>query len=145
MPRADQSEIRARIVIEQPVAGVLHSLQEGDDKPLDPKRSKSGEPLAFDFPLRITPPKDDRGPKFFGPQVRREGPVRRFVYIRIGTAAGDRASPWTRRMKIDIHAIDPALLDAAMAGGVLVGTINGTLPDGSPACATIRPVNWAIA
>ena len=35
-------------------------------------------------------------------------------------------------MKIDIHDIDPALLDAAMAGGVLVGTINGTLPGRQP-------------
>ena len=139
MARADQTEIRARIVIEQPVPGVLHSLQEGDDKPLDPKRSQAGEPLAFDFPLRIAP-----GPKFFGPQVRREGSLRRFVYIRIGTAAGDRASPWTRRMKIDIHQIEQALLDAAMTGGVLEGTINGTLPDGSPACATIRPVSWRV-
>ncbi len=138
MPRADQTGIRVRIVIEQPVAGVLHSLQE-DDAPLDPKRSKAGEPLAFDFPLRIAP-----GPKFFGPQVRREGPLRRFVYIRIGTTAGDRASPWTRRMNIDIHDIDQALLDAAMAGGVLVGTINGTAKDGSPACATIRPVHWKV-
>ena len=138
MARADQTEIRARLVIEQPVAGVLHSLQE-DDAPLDPKRSQAGEPLAFDFPLRIAP-----GPKFFGPQVRREGPVRRFVYVRIGTAAGDRASPWTRRMKIDIHDIDQGLLDKAMQGGMLVGTINGTAKDGSPACATIRPVSWRV-
>jgi len=139
MARADQVEIRARIVIEQPVPGVLHSLQQ-DDAPLDPKRSRAGEPLAFDFPLRIAP-----GPKFFGPQVRREGPLRRFVYIRIGTSAGDRASPWTRRMKIDIHDIEQALLDAAIAGGMLVGTIDGTAKDGSPACATIRPVRWTIA
>jgi hypothetical protein len=140
--RADQQEIRARLVIEQPVPGVLHSLQEGDDKPLDPKRSSGGEPLAFAFPLRIE--RTAEGAKFFGPQVRREGPVRRFVYVRIGTCAGDPASPWTRRMKIDIHDIDPALLDAAVAGGVLEGAINGTLPDGSPACATIRPVRWRV-
>ena len=139
MGRADQKEIRARLVIEQPVAGVLHSLQEGDDAPLDPKRSQAGEALSFDLSLRIGP-----GPKVFGPQVRREGPVRRFVYVRIGTAAGDRASPWTRRMKIDIHDIDPALLDAAIAGGVLEATVNGTAKDGSPACATIRPVRWRV-
>ena len=139
MARAGQSEIRARLVIEQPVPGVLHSLQQ-DDAPLDPKRSGTGEPLVIDFPLRIA-----TGPKFFGPQVRREGPVRRFVYVRIGTAAGDRASPWTRRMKIDIHDVDPALLDAALAGGVLEATINGTAKDGSPACATIRPVSWRVA
>lgn len=147
MARADQTEVRARIVIEQPVAGVLHSLQEGDDRPLDPKASKSGEPLAFDFPLRIerTP---DGGAKFFGPQVRREGKERRFVYIRIGTCAGQHLSPWTRRMKIDIHDIDRGLLDRALAdsgaGGTLVATINGTAKDGSPACATIRPVVWMV-
>jgi hypothetical protein len=135
--RADQSEIRVRLVIENPVPGVLHSLQEGDHAPLDPKRSKAGEPLEFEFLLRIAP-----GPKFFGPQVRREGPVRRFVYVRVGTLAGDAASPWTRRMKIDIHDIDQALLDRALAGAHLEARINGTAKDGSPACATIRPVGW---
>lgn len=142
MARADQATIRARIVIEQPVAGVLHSLQQ-DDAPLDPKRSRAGEPLAFEFPLRIERTAD--GAKFYGQQVRREGPVRRFVYVRVGTSAGDPASPWTRRMKIDIHDIDPALLDAAAAGGVLEGTISGTAKDGSPTCATIRPVRWRVA
>jgi hypothetical protein len=142
MARADQVEVRARIVIEQPVADVLHSLQEGDHAPLDPKRSSGGEALAFDFPLRVERTAD--GAKFFGKQVRREGPVRRFVYVRVGTCAGDLASPWTRRMKIDIHDIDLALLDKTIAGGVLEGTINGTLQDGSPACATIRPVRWRV-
>ena len=58
-------------------------------------------------------------PKFFGDQVRREGPDRRFVYIRIGPAAGDLASPWSRRMKIDLHDIDPVLLDQAIASGIV--------------------------
>ena len=140
--RADQVEVRARIVIERPVPGVLHSLQE-DDKPLDPKASKAGEPLAFDFPLRIE--RTAEGAKFFGKQVRREGKERRFVYIRIGKSAGQWLSEWNRRMKIDIHDIDVALLDAAAKDRVLEGTIDGTLADGSPACATIRPVRWRVA
>ena len=139
--RADQVEVRARIVIERPVPGVLHSLQE-DDKPLDPKASKAGEPLAFDFPLRIE--RTAEGAKFFGKQVRREGKERRFVYIRIGTSAGQWLSAWNRRMKIDIHDIDGALLDKAAKGGVLEGTIDGTAKDDSPACATIRPVSWRV-
>lgn len=138
MARDDQTEIRMRIAIEQPVPGVLHSLQE-DDAPLDPKQSAAGETLIFDFPLRVAP-----GPKFFGKQVRREGPVRRFVYIRVGTLAGQAGTEWTRRMKIDIHDIPQALLDAATKGGVLVGTIQGTAKDGSPACATVRTSGWRI-
>ena len=144
MARADQVEIRARIVIERPVPGVLHSLQE-DDAPLDPKQSRGGEPLVFEFPLRVVPKSEQGGPRFFGKQVRREGPVRRFVYVRAGTAAGQRLSPWTRRMKIDIHDVDPALLERAMAGETLQATIDGTAADGSPVCATIRPVSWIIA
>lgn len=134
--RADQVELRLRIVIERPVAGVLHSLQAKDGAPLDPKRSAGGESLVFTLPIRVAP-----GPKFFGDQIRREGPVRRFVYICVGQAAGDHASLWTRRMKIDVHDIDPTLLDRAIAdGGVVELTINGTGKDGTPACATVPVV-----
>lgn len=138
--RAAQVELRLRIVIERPVTGVLYSLQAKDDRPLDAKASRAGEALTFECPLRIAP-----GPKFFGEQVRREGPVRRFVYIRIGQSAGDAASPWSRRMKIDIHDIPPALLDRATAGaGAITITVDGTERDGTPACATVRPLRREV-
>ena len=136
MARQDQTIINLRIVIEQPVVGVLHSLQAKDELPLDPKYSRDGEPLIFDFPVRV-----GAGPKFFGDQVRREGPERRFVYVRIGQLAGDPSSPWSRRMKIDIHDISDALLDrAAGSGGFIETRISGTGADGTPACATVRPI-----
>ena len=141
MSRVDQTEIRMRIVIEHPVPGVLHSLQTGDAGVLDAKRSRAGEPLSFDFPVRIAP-----GPKYFGDQVRREGPVRRFVYIRIGQSAGDHGSEWSRRMKIDIHDTPQDLLDCAMAGeGVVELTVDGTGKDGSPSCATVTVAGRRIA
>lgn len=133
--KTDQSVVNLRIVIVQPVIGVLHSLQAKDGTPLDPKRSRESEALSFDFQIRVGP-----GPKFFGDQVRPEGPVRRFVYIRIGQLAGDPSSPWSRRMKIDIHDIGQDLLDlAANERGVIETTIIGTDKDGTPACATVQP------
>lgn len=135
MARTDLAALKLRIVIEQPVVGVLHSLQAKDDLPLDPKASRKGEPLVFDFQVRVGP-----GPKFSGDQVRREGPVRRFVYVRIGQLAGDPSSPWSRRMKIDIHDIGADLLErAAKSGGVIETKVMGTGADGTPACATVRP------
>jgi hypothetical protein len=135
MAKTDQSVVNLRIVIEQPVVGVLHSLQAKDDSPLDPKSSRKGEALAFDFQIRV-----GAGPKFFGDQVRREGPARRFVYIRIGQLAGDPSSPWSRRMKIDIHDIGSDLLDrAANSGKVIETTVIGTDKNGTPTCATVRP------
>lgn len=135
MAREGQVEIPLRIVIENPVDGVWHSLQAKDGHPLNPQKAMSGHALRFDFPVRVAP-----GPKFFGDQVRREEKERRFVYICIGQSAGDHGSPWSRRMKIDIHDLPAALLDRAMAGeGTIEIVVDGTGKDGTPACATVRP------
>src|SRR5262245_51221098 len=131
--RAGQTEIGMRIVIDNPVPGVAHSLQDKKNQPVDAAVSKGGKPLAFDFPVRIAD-----GPKFYGEQVRSEGPERRFVYIAIGTLAGQKDSCWTRRMKIDIHDISPALLEKAKKGKVLEVVINGTGENGTPSCATVK-------
>jgi hypothetical protein len=140
MSRADQTVINFRITIDQPVVGVLHSLQAKDESPLDPKFSRNGEPQVFDFPVRVGP-----GPKFFGDQVRREGPVRRFVYICVGQLAGDLSSPWSRRIKVDIHEIDEDLLQrAARSDGVIETVIVGTAKDGTPTCATARPTSRRV-
>lgn len=135
MAKADQKIVALRITIEQPVIGVPHSLQAKDGSPLDPRASAGGEPLRFDFPVRMAP-----GHKLSGDQVRREGPTRKFVYIRIGDLAGDPSSPWSRRMKIDIDDIDTALLDRAAASEEVIElVVGGTGKDGTPACATVRP------
>ena len=130
--------ITLRLTIADPVAGVRYSLQR-DDIPFEPVTATEA-PLSFDVPIRLS----DDG-RFLGPFVRREGPTRRFVYIRIGTSAGDHASEWSRRAKIDIHQIAPPLLDQARAGKVLEVGLPGRGKDGSPACATVRPtINWRV-
>ncbi|TAJ94709.1 MAG: hypothetical protein EPO10_27005 [Reyranella sp.] len=134
MTRVTPTLVTFRIVINQPVPGVAYSLQAKDGQPLDPKSSRKGEPLSFSFPVGVAP-----GPKFSGDQVRREGPERRFVYVRIGQLAGDASSPWSRRMKIDIHDVGDALLALATEGeGGIEIAVNGTADDGSPACATVQ-------
>ncbi len=139
MARPPQTEIRLRLVIESPVPGVAHSLQDKKGAPVDAKVSRAGESLTFDCPIRIGP-----GPKFYGEQVRSEGPVRRFVYVAVGRQAGAHDFRWSRRMKIDIHNIPRALLDGAAAGRCLVGTVHGTAADGSPACATVGVESWRL-
>lgn len=134
-----QTEIHMRLVIETPVAGVAHSLQDKKSRPVDVKIARAGEPLVFNFPIRIGP-----GPKFLGEQVRSEGKVRRFVYVAVGRQAGAHDLRWSRRMKIDIHDIPPALLDGAAAGKCLVGIVHGTAADGSPACATVPVERWRL-
>lgn len=124
--------ITLRLTIADPVPGVRYSLQQ-DDMPFEPVTATRA-PLSFDVPIRLA---DDN--RVLGPFVRREGKERRFVYIRIGTSAGDHASEWSRRAKIDIHDIPPSLLDRARAGAVLEVVLPGRGKDGTPACATVRP------
>lgn len=119
-----------RLTIVDPVPGVRYSLQK-DDLPLDP-RTATDDALSFDVPVRLA--EDGR---LLGPFIRREGPERRFVYLRIGQSAGDCTSAWNRRAKIDVHDI-PASLRSADA--VLEIRLPGRGKDGTPACATVRPL-----
>lgn len=125
-----EARLTLRLTIADPVPGVRYSLQQ-DDAPLDPVTATAA-PLSFDVPIKLSP--DGR---LLGPFIRREGPERRFVYIRIGQSAGDCASPWNRRAKIDVHDIPTAL---RVAGTVLEVRLPGRARDGGPACATVRPV-----
>ena len=130
--------ITLRLTLADPVPGVRYSLQK-DDAPFEPVTAAEAS-LSFDAPVRLS---DDN--RFLGPFVRREGPARRFVYIRIGTSAGDHASCWSRRAKIDIHDIPTDQLARARAGRTLELVLPGRGKDGSPACATVRPiVAWRV-
>jgi len=131
--------IRLRLTIQDPVPGVAYSLKKKKSEAVG-QVIAAGGPLSFDVPVRITP-----GPKFLGEFVRSEGPVRRFVYIAIGGQAGLAASPWSRRAKIDIHALPTDLLEQALAGKILEARLPGRDKDGGPACATVRPLGaWRV-
>lgn len=132
--------VTLRMTIHDPVPGVTYSLQDARSAPVGPVVATQA-PLSFDVPVRIAP-----GPRFLGEFVRREGPERRFVYIAIGAQAGDAASAWSRRAKIDIHDLPIGLLTEALAGKVLECLLPGREMDGGPACATLRPLNgWRVA
>ncbi|MGE0747025.1 MAG: DUF5990 family protein [Rhodospirillales bacterium] len=132
--------ITLRLTIEDPVPGVTYSLQDGKSAPVQPVVATDA-PLSFDVPVRVAP-----GPRFLGEFVRREGPERRFVYIAVGGQAGDRASPWSRRVKIDIHELPSDLLNEALSGKVLEGRLPGRDKDGGPSCATLKPLGgWRVA
>lgn len=131
--------ITLRLTIADPVAGVAYSLQDKANMPVEPRIASDG-PISFDAPITLS----DDG-RLTGPFVRREGSTRRFVYIAVGTSAGQHASEWSRRAKIDVHGIPADLLAQARAGRVLEVVLPGRAKDGGPACATVRPLQaWRI-
>jgi len=123
-----------RLTIADPVPGLHYSLQDARNVPVD-IRVSAGGPLSFDVPVTLRP--DGR---LGGTFVRREGPVRRFVYIAIAGQVG-QVDPTgrviSRRAKVDVHDIPDNLL---AADRVLACTLPGRGKDGTPACATVRPL-----
>lgn len=123
-----------RLITDDPFPGVHYSLQDAKNQPVNPVIATQA-PLIFEVPVTV---KDG---KLTGPFVRREGSVRRFVYIAIGGQAGD-GQIWSRRAKIDVHDIPADLLTAE----ILECHLPGRAKDGGPACATVRPIGgWRIA
>ena len=127
------SAITLRLTTADPVPGVAYSLQDKTNAPVDPRIAED-DPISFDVPVTLS----DDG-RMTGPFVRREGPSRRFVYIAVGTSAGQH-SEWSRRAKIDVHDIPADLLALAREGRLLEAVLPGRARDGGPACATVRPL-----
>jgi hypothetical protein len=136
------TEIALRIVLQKPTAGVDFALQKGRGSAYETvqKQRSEGKDLEFDFTVAAKTGKDVL-PDFAGPFV--QGPSgERFVYLDIGTYAGQTNTPWSRRLKIPLSGIT---WDMVNAGAVLLALVPGTGTDGSPNCAYVwlkRNPSW---
>ncbi len=128
--------VTVRLTIADPVPGLHYWRQDARNAPHDIRLSTDA-PLTFDMPVDLRP-----DGKLGGTFVRREGKERRFVYIAIGGAMPGLPVV-SRRAKIDVHDIPAELL---RPGAVVETTLPGRARDGTPACATLRPLTpWRTA
>ena len=126
-------EITLRIVLKQPTPGVDFALQKGGGNTYDTVQKQRSSPkadLKFEFSVTVRSDKDD-APDFFGPFVHG---VRgdRYVYVDIGSYAGQTNPTWSRRLKVPLSCITWDLINSK---SILMGEIPGTGKDGGPSCA----------
>ena len=129
-------ELTLRIVVEQPPSGVDFGLQKGSGSVYETvqRQRSQGHDLTFEFQPSIRDGVFDSMAALGGPFV--QGPrQQRFVYIDIGTAAGQHDSSWSRRLKIPLEGIPTKFL---AKGGILECRVPGTGRDGGPNCATVK-------
>jgi hypothetical protein len=145
MPRTPTPELQLRLTVMDPPPGVVLRMQRGRFELVDAVAADT-HAMVFAFSVAVA----DAGatpPRFTGPFT--QGPAdKRFVYVNVGTAAGQHDSPWSRRIKVPLYSIAPALVAEALAGtgSVMSASIRGTGRDGTPACATVPLVApWALA
>lgn len=137
--------VRCRIVLETPPAGVDYGLQKGHGSAFEAVQTQrsNGRDLQFEFTaeVRAGSAADLRGGFVQGP------PGGRFVYIDIGTIAGQSDTPWSRRLKVPLTGITGAMIGRASGpgGAVLEARVPGTGRDGTPACASVKDFGgWKV-
>jgi Family of unknown function (DUF5990) len=137
-----EQELKLRIVLESPPPGIDFGLQKGggnDYQTIQTQRSAMGD-LSFEFSVRVREGKEGQ-PNFLGPFVQGSS-QERFVYIDIGTYAGQQNTQWSRRLKVPLRTINWELINK---GKTLETHIAGTGKDGGPTCATPKPFNgWQV-
>jgi hypothetical protein len=124
-------EISLRLVLERPTGGVDFGLQcgQGSSYEVTQKQRSDGHDLQFEFNVTVKSGKDG-APDFRGPFVQGAAGGR-FFYINIGTYAGQKNTPWSRRLKVPLSGIT---WDAINSAAVLVANVPGTGKNG-PSCA----------
>ena len=136
-----EPEITLRIVLETPPPGVDFGIQKGRGsffEVIQKQRSK-GADLSFEFSVGVRNADGSGTPDFSGPIV--QGPRGgRFVYVDIGTVAGQLDTPWSRRLKVPLTGITADQIRGATsgAGSVLSTRVPGTGKDGGPSCASVK-------
>jgi hypothetical protein len=136
-------DLRLRIVLNAPPAGVDFGLQQGKGsgyQTIQKQRSK-GNDLRFDCTVRVKDNRDDGLPNFLGPLT--QGPAMgRFIYIDIGRLAGQKDSEWERRLKVPLSGITSDMIQQVLTNLKLVLEVHlpGTAKGGGPSCATVHPL-----
>jgi hypothetical protein len=131
-----ESELTLRIIVEGPPKGVDYALQKGSGSHYEvvQKQRSTGMDLTFEFQPAVKEDVLDPMRALGGPFVQGP-PKQRFVYLDIGTAAGQMDTPWSRRLKVPLDGLTAHVI---AAGGVLEARVPGTGRDGGPSCATVK-------
>jgi hypothetical protein len=142
-----EHEVIFHIVLEKPPAGVDYGLQKGKGSIYETiqKQRSTANDLQFEFTAKIKNGKNGT-PDFSGSFIQGQA-GERFVYIDIGTCAGQANTEWSRRLKIPLRGITSGMIDKLQgdSGMVLETKVPGRGKDGGPNCATVKPFDgWRL-
>ena len=142
-----KSELPLRLVLIDPPANIDYGLQRGrgsNYQPMFVQQRKQGD-VVFDFSVTVSDSGKGGVPNFGGDFVQGT-PARRFIYVDVGTYAGQKHTPWSRRMIVLLNGITLDQIKRALKPGHrLSASIKGTGKDGGPSCATVPIIDgWKV-
>jgi hypothetical protein len=142
-----ESEITLQIILIKPTSEVVFGLQKGSGNNYETvqKQMATANDLSFTFTIKVKGDNaKDKLPKLSGSFV--QGPTdNKFVYIDIGTYAGQSDTVWSRRLKVPLTGITWKDIESLSTNSILQTSVPGTGKDGGPNCATVKPFEgWHI-
>jgi hypothetical protein len=140
-------ELTLKVILEKPPPGVDFGIQKGNGSKYDviQKQRSTSKDLIFEFAITVKFAKD-LSPNFAGAIVQGT-PSDRFLYIDIGSYAGQSDTVWGRRLKIPLKGINSEMIDQLLNNQnvILETKVAGTGRDGGPNCGTVKPFDgWYI-
>lgn len=133
------TEISLKIVLQNPIEGILYGLQKGKGPDYETVQVQhgSGHDLIYNFVIQV---KGTNGklPGITGPFV--QGPAgNRFIYIGVGSYAGQTGALWSGRLKVPLPETAFENIQPDDGPSLWTCTIPGRNKDGKPVFATVKP------
>ena len=143
------TDLTLHIILQKPPAGVDFGVQKGSGNKYETIQIQRSalEDLRFTVDVQIKGDRQkDALPNFVGPFAQGASPDK-FMYLDIGTLAGQFSSCWTRRLKIPFAGITWDMVEQVQGNPQLYleTQVAGTAKDGGPNCATVKPFEgWMV-
>ena len=142
-----ESEITLQIILVKPTPKVVFGLQKGSGSNYETvqKQIPTSNDLTFTFTINVKGDRlKDKFPKLSGSFVQGSAD-NKFVYIDIGTCAGQSNTIWSRRLKIPLTGITWKDVESLTGNSMLQTSAPGIGRDGGPNCATVKPfAGWHL-
>ena len=137
-------ELTLKVVLEKPLQGVAYGIQKGRAPAHEMVQTQIAHAGDLNFELNVEARLTSNGAwGLYGPFTQGSSEDR-FFYIGIGTFAGQRDSPWSRRLKIPLMSI-VELLSVENESMIFETHIPGIGRDGGPNCGTVKPfAGWTL-
>jgi Family of unknown function (DUF5990) len=139
--------MKLRIILEKTPNNVGFGIQKGKGSQFEIEQYQLGNGQNLSFECAAQVKKTTNGSMDFSGTSIQGTTQERFIYINIGTSAGQIGSIWTRRLKVPLRGITETMISEASQDNsfCLETTVPAIGKDGTPNCATVKPfAGWIV-
>lgn len=139
--------ISLKIIIEKPLPGILYGLQKGSGSSYVTEQAQLSGDQNLVFELALPVPVNKGGRLVFSGPFAQGSPKDRFLYIGLGSYAGQKDGVHHGRLKVPLPEVTEDLLADLERSKVLMVRFPGTDPKNDrPKMATVKPEEgWSIS